>query len=169
MRFVFSCLLTLIFATAQAFDAAAWFEKRTMLGQEADRLRVEYSFYAQKVESPAENLILPLEKFPNGAIKTLLKAKKAQIFLEKGYVWAEGVEVEEFEKDGRRRGFFSAESCLVDRSTKSGWISGHAHAVYDQTTLDGDSVYFSFSEEYVKLYDAVRIEQNDVKVKGVRL
>lgn len=169
MRFVFSFLITLIFATAGAFDAAAWFEKRAMLGQEAERLEADYRLYAQKVASPAENLVLPIEKYPNGAIKTLLKAKRAQIFLENDYIWAEGVEVEEFEKDGRRRGFFSAESCLVDRSTRSGWIAGHAHAVYDQTTLDGESVYFSFSEEYVKLYDAVRIEQKDVKVKGVHL
>lgn len=154
---------------AQAFDSAAWLTKTEVFAREAERLRAERARVQKMVEEPAENVSVTLERHPDGSVKTALTAKEAQFFLDLGFVWGKGVVVSEYNPDGTRRGFIAAQDCLVDRETKSGWVEGRVHAVYDKTTLDGEQVYFSFDEEYARIFKEAQITSSGLKLKEVKL
>ena len=113
---------------------------------------------------------MPIENYPDGAVKASVAAKKAQFFIDAGYVWGEGVTVCEFEPDGKTvKAEVRAEHCVVDRKTKSGWAEGHTRARYGATTVEGDGIYFSFAEEFVKILSNVVIRSDDLKFEGVKL
>ena len=57
----------------------------------------------------------------------------------------------------------------MDRNTKSGWAEGAAKATHGKTSVEGVGIYFSFSEEYVKLFSNVVIRSEDMKLKGIKL
>ncbi len=153
----------------QAFDSVNWLTKVAIFEREAERLRFEQNRLSKLVKDPAENVSVTLEKHANGAIKTVLEAKKAQFFLDIGFVWGEDVVVTEYNLDGSKRGFITAQDCFVDRETKSGWVEGRIHAVYDKMTLDGEKVYFSFEEEYVRIFNDAQITSAGMKLKEVKL
>jgi hypothetical protein len=84
-------------------------------------------------------------------------------------VWAEGVTIRQLRRDGSEESRLEAENCLVDRSTKSGWTEGRAHAKYrDQAELDGENVYFSAAEEYVKIFTNTVLHADGRELKSVR-
>lgn len=154
---------------ARAFDSAAWQMKTEVFAREAERLRAERVRVRKMVEAPAENVSVTLEKHPDGSVKTALTAKEAQFFLDLGFVWGKDVVVSEYNPDGTRRGFVAAQDCLVDRETRSGWVEGCVHAVYDKMTLDGEQVYFSFEEEYVRIHKDAQVTSSGLKLKEVKL
>ena len=147
-------------AAAGAFDSEGWLEKRAVLDREAERLAALYVRCVAALQTPAENLVVPIESYP---------AARAQYFIDEGLVWGEDVTVREFDPDGAPRAEVKAKNCVVDRTTKSGYVAGHAKAVYGGTTVEGDGIYFSFAEEFVKIMSNVAIESKDLKVEGVRL
>ncbi len=163
----------LCFATlggVYGFDSDSWLLKRAMFDREAERLQLAYSNCVAKLQSPAENVTVPIEHYPDGSIKASVTARKAQFFMDEGLVWCEGVCVRECEKDGlTERGRVEAEFCVIDRETRSGWAKGRTRAVYGKTTVEGDGVYFSFEEEFVKILSNVRITSTDLKFEGVKL
>ena len=148
-------------AAAGAFDSEGWLEKRAVLDREAERLAALYVRCVAALQTPAENLVVPIESY--------LTAARAQYFIDEGLVWGEDVTVREFDPDGAPRAEVKAKNCVVDRTTKSGYVAGHAKAVYGGTTVEGDGIYFSFAEEFVKIMSNVAIESKDLKVEGVRL
>jgi len=153
MRLSIEIAVLLAALSAHAFDSVAWLGQRTLLDHEAERLRAAYPKFRERVLVPAENVVIPVESYPDGSVKTSVFAARAHIFLQDGFVWAEGVEIRQLRKDGTEESRIDADNCLVDRSTKSGWTEGHARAKYrDQAELEGDNVYFSASEEYVKIF-----------------
>ena len=110
-RFVTAWLLAGMAALgARAFDSAAWLEKRADLSNEVARLQAAYRQCVQALETPAEDVALPLETYPDGAVKTSVQAKRAQYFLQSGLVWAEGVVVRTFKPDGSPDLVLEAES-----------------------------------------------------------
>lgn len=153
----------------QAFDSVAWLTKVEIFEREAERLRAEQGRISKLVKDPAENVSVTLEKHADGSVKTVLKAKQAQFFLDIGFVWGKDVVVTEYNLDGTPRGFITAQDCFVDRETKSGWVEGRIHAVYDKMTLDGEQVYFSFEEEYVRIFNDSQITSSGMKLKEVKL
>lgn len=160
------CLLTL---PAIGFDSEGWLEKRAVLDREAERLEVLYGKCVKALQTPAENLVVPIENYPDGKVKATVTAARAQYFIDEGIVWGEDVVVREFAPDGSPRAEVVAKNCVVDRSTKSGYVSGHAKVTYGKTTIEGDGIYFSFAEEFVKILSSVVIESREMKVEGVRL
>lgn len=155
---------------AWGFDSAEWLGRRALLDREAERLAGVYSNCVAALQRPAEDITVPIEHYPDGALKATVTAKKAQFFIDAGYVWGEGVTVREFEADGKtERARVYAENCVVDRKTKSGWAPGHAAATYGGTSVEGDGIYFSFAEEFVKILSNVTIESKDLKFEGVKL
>ncbi len=170
MKKFFAILCFGILGGAQAFDSETWFLKRAMFDREAERLQVAYTNCVAQLQSPAQNVMVPIEHFPDGSVKASVTARKAQFFMDKGLVWCEGLCVREFMADGKtERGRVEAENCIIDRETRSGWAKGKVRAVYDKTTIEGDSVYFSFEEEFVKILLNSRITSTDLKFKGVKL
>ena len=151
-----------------AFDSAAWLAER---GDDADamRLKAAYADCEAKVVQPAENVVFPIEAFPDGTVKSRLRAEKAQLFLDTGLVWGSGVTVEQFKPDGvTREGELKAERCLVDRKKKTGWVAGVAEMTWGDTRLRGRGVYFDASREFVKIFSQTEIRTKALGGRGLK-
>ena len=61
---------------ACAFDSGKWLAER---GDDSDmlRLRAAYDDCVRKIEAPAENVAFPLETYPDGTVKSRLRAGRA--------------------------------------------------------------------------------------------
>ena len=169
MRSFIEIALILAAMSAHAFDSASWLEQRALLDHEAARLKAEYPKFRERVYKPAENVVIPVESHPDGSVKTTVVAERAQIFLQEGYVWAEGVEIRQLRPDGTVESSIDADNCIVDRSTKSGWTEGHASAKYKgEAELEGDNLYFSAEEEYIKIFTNTVLRADGRELRSVR-
>ena len=159
----FASMLFCLFAAlaAQAFDSAEWLGKRQLLLREAERLRAAYSNCLARVQSPAEDVIVPVETFADGSVKTVVVAKKAHFFVHEGLVWAEGVVIRKLRADGTQEARVEADSCVVDRATKSGWAEGRAMVMHGGTMFRGEDVYFSSPESFVHIGRNMEMESDD--------
>ena len=160
---IFSIVLALVAGNAWAFNSEEWLGKRELFAREAERLRAAYSNCVANLETPADDIALPVETFADGSVKTRIEAKKAQYFLDKGLVWAKDVKVRRFRADGTQEACIDAESCVVDRESRSGWAEGPASAKHEKTTFRGDGIYFSAPDSYVKVFAASDVESVDLK------
>lgn len=156
------------FAASAAFDSAGWLAKREMLTREAERLQVAYSNCLARVSEAAEDVIVPLETFPDGAVKSSVHAKRAQFFLDTGLVWAADVTVKKLDDEGKVVSQIDAASCVIDRTTKSGWAEGPAKLRHGTTEFEGEGVYFSSPEGYVSVMRRSRIVSKDLKFGGLQ-
>ena len=154
---------------AHAFDLSAWSAQRDLHVREAERLRAAYSNCLQRLEHPAEDVTVPVEMHPDGSVRLVVQAKRAQFFLDTGLVWAENVVVRKLGTDGTLDTRIDARSCVIDRFTKSGWAEGAARVQHGKTSFSGRDVYFSSPESYVRVYDGADLQTEDAKAKGVRL
>jgi len=162
-------LLVLAAVTASAaFDSTGWLAKREMLTREAERLQAAYSNCVSRVREAAEDVVVPIETFPDGSIKSSVFAKKAVFFLDTGLVWAEGVTVKKQDEEGNVLSQIDAEHCVIDRKTKSGWAEGPAKLRHGTTEFTGEDVYFSSPEGYVSVMRKSRIASKDLKFGGLR-
>ena len=150
-----------------AFNSAEWLEKREILTREAERLQAAYTNCVAHLQTPAEDVTVPVETFEDGSVKVVVAAKKAQYFLQSGLVWAEDVVVRKFKKDGSLDARIDAKNCVVDRLAKSGWAEGPATVTHGKTTFRGKGVFFSSPESYVKVFERSDIESKDLKFGGV--
>ena len=151
-------------AAAFAFDSGKWLAER---GDDSDmlRLRSAYGECVRKVESPAENVMFPLEMYPDGTVKSRLRAKRAYMFLDTGFIWGENICVEQYKADGKTvEGFLTADNCIVDRKSKSGWVQGNAYMDWDGTSIKGRGIYFSFEREFIKIFS-----QTEIRAKSLKL
>lgn len=152
-----------------AFDGEDWFGKREILAREAERLSAAFTNCVAKLRDPARDVSIPVEMYDDGAVKTSIRAAKAQFFAEAGLVWAEGVVVCQFDEHGVLVSKIEAERCVVDRESKSGWAPGKAKSEYGKTVVEGENVYFSFPEQYVIIFSNAEVLSTDIKLKGVKL
>lgn len=143
--------------------------KIAAMDRDKARLEAAYRECVAKLDRPAEGVVIPVEQHPDGSLKVDAAAERAQFFEKEGFVWCGGVTVREYMPDGSVKCQFYAEGCLVDRATKTGWAEGRAVGTYGKTRLDGRGIYFSFSDESVKIYSEVVITSTDIKFEGVKL
>lgn len=160
-------LLVIASSVAQAFDSEAWFARREILTREAERLQETYSNTLARVTEPAEHVIIPIETRKDGAITLKITAEKAQIFISEDLVWAKGVVISKFDDNIREIARIESESCLFDRSTKSGWSEGKTRVKHGKSIFDGEDVYFSSDEGYIMSLKRSRIISKDLKFGGV--
>ena len=151
-----------------SFDAEAWHGKRELFAREAERLQVAYSNCLARLETPAEDVTVPVETFDDGSVKVLVTAKRAQYFLDSGLVWAEGVVVRRFREDASCEARIEAERCVIDRVAKSGWAEGAATLVHGKTVFRGRGIYFSSPEAYVRVQSEAEIVSEDLSLGGLR-
>ena len=146
---------------ACAFKSEKWLAER---GDDSDmlRLRAAYSDCLSKVDSPAENVTIPLEYHADGTIKSRLVARRAQLFLDTDFIWGEGIHVAQYREDGSAVGTIEAENCVVDRRTRTGWVEGFAKMTYGGSTVQGRGVYFSLDREFIKIF-----AQSEIRTKGL--
>ena len=149
-----------------AFNSEEWLGKRELFAREAERLRAAYTNCVAHIETPAEDVTIPVETFDDGSVKVMIFAKRAQYFLDKGLVWAEDVTVRRFKPDGRQEAKIEAKNCVVDRFSKSGWAEGLATVTHGKTVFKGEGVYFSSSEGYVKVVERTDVDSKDLKFGG---
>ena len=149
-----------------ALNSEEWLGKRELFAREAERLRVAYTNCVARLETPAEDVTIPVETFDDGSVKVMIFAKKAQYFLDKGLVWAEDVTVRRFKPDGTLEAKIEAKNCVVDRFSKSGWAEGLATVTHGKTVFKGVGVYFSSPEGYVKVVERTDVDSKDLKFGG---
>ena len=154
-------LAVLCAAGAFAFSSEKWLAER---GDDSDRLRLRAAFEdcRKKLESPAEDVSIPLETYSDGTVKSRLTAGRAHIFPNSGFIWAEKIRVEQYREDGKTlAASLDAENCVVDRKTKSGWVEGGAQMVYGDSSVKGRGIYFSLTREFIKIFS-----QSEIRTKG---
>ena len=157
-------LLALAALTSLAFDSEKWLKDR---GDDSDMLRLRHAFEdcSKKIDSPAENVAFPLETYANGTVKSRLKAKKAYMFVDSGFIWGEGICVEQYRQDGKTvMSSLVADNCVVDRNSKSGWVEGSAVMDWEGTVVKGRGIYFSFDREFIKIFS-----QTEIRTKALKL
>ena len=135
----------------------------------SERLAAAYSNCVTCLREPAIDVTVPVDTHPDGTVKTSIKAAKVQFFPETGLVWGEDVVVSMFSPDGKIEAQVCAASCVVDRTSKSGWAPGSASVKYKGTEVRGESVYFSAEEEYVAISRGAKVVSSDMKLEGVKL
>ena len=157
MRTFASMAICILAAGAvNAFDSAEWLGKRALLLREAERLRAAYSNCLSKVNTPAEDVTIPIETHDDGSVKVAVAAKRAQFFQKDGIIWAEGVVITKKAPDGSQEMRVEAERCVVDRVTKSGWAEGRASFVQGGTKFGGYHVSTITSPWTLVLEDGMR-------------
>lgn len=170
------CMLSL-FALSAVFAGgvdriAARLARLEAFDQDKDRLQTVYTNCAARLDRPAEDMVIPLESHPDGSVKMDAAAERAQIFEKEGLVWCGGVIVREYDMNGSVKMELSADNCVVDRGTKSGWLEGCAVGTYGNTRLEGRGIYVSFRDKddlFLKIYSGVVVTSTDIKFEGVKL
>lgn len=162
MKSLLAILCAILAIPLHAFSSAEWLAERN---DDSDmvRLRAAFSDCMAKLSQPAENVMFPLESFPDGTVKSRIKAKRAQMFLESGYIWGEGIRVEEYDRKGNVKSSLDADNCVVDRNTRTGWVEGGAVMRLGDTVVKGRGVYFSFNREFVKIFS-----QSEIRSRGLK-
>lgn len=165
--------LAIVFAFAAlealAFDSDAWLGRRERMEDEAKAMKEAFAACEKDLKSPAEDVSVPFENWPDGSVKSSVAAGRAQFFTDRPYIWGEDVLVRQFGEKGGETARLEAGRCIVDRDTKCGWVEGHAKVVYGKTVIEGDGVYFSLPEEYIRIFSNVEITSSDLKMEGVKL
>ena len=158
---VLACVLALCGAVC-AFSSEEWLKLRN---DDSDmvRLRAAYATCKANAGQPAQDVVFPLETYPDGTVKSRLKARRAQLFIDTGFIWGEDIRVEEYGRDGKVTGWLKAENCVVDRTTRTGWVDGAAMLSYQDTIVKGRGVYFSFDREFIKIFS-----QSEIRAKGLK-
>lgn len=167
MRRVLTVVVLLLAAGASAFDSTSWLEKRQALRDEAIRLKAAFAACQAQANSPASDVVVPVETFEDGTVKTIVRARQAQYFHAKNLVWAKGVTVLKHAQDGTVKVRLEADACVIDRLSKSGWAEGKARLEYGETVFTGEGVYFSSPEGYVSVLSGADITSSDMKFGGV--
>ena len=151
-------------AAAAAFSSERWLAERA---DDSDMLRLRAAFAecTKKTVAPAENVSMVLETYTNGVVKSRITAARATIFPDSSYIWAENIHLEQFDPTGTNMtARLDAENCLVDRTTKTGWVDGNANMVYGASTVKGRGIYFSLTREFIKIFS-----QSEIRTKGGKI
>ncbi len=166
-HFIFAVMASLfLYAEEQGADVAAKIES---FSADEKRLQGEYSKCLEKVKNPSQGIVVPIESHPDGSVKVDIAAGKAQFFDKEALVWCADVVVREYNPAGDVKMELVAESCLLDRTSRSGWLEGQACAKYGKTSISGCGIYFSFPDEFVKISSKVLVESSEIKFQGVEL
>lgn len=139
------------------------------MAKDEQRLRASFAHYAPMATNPGEGIVVPLETYPDGSVRTSVLAGKAQFFDGEGLVWCADALVRQFDAAGRETMSLKCAAGIFDRNTKTGWLEGPVQGRYDRTDLTGCGVYFSVDEEYVRIASEVEIVSRDFKFEGVKL
>ena len=141
-----------------AFDSGEWHGKRELFAREAERLMRVYKKCASRVTAPAENVMIPVETYADGAVKVVVRAAKAQYFLAEGLIWGAEVEVRRLTPSGETESRLEAKNCVIDRKSRSGWAEGAVKLTHGKATFSGKGVYFSSPDSYVRVFGNSAVE-----------
>ena len=169
IRLLFLSAALLVAQCVVAFDSEAWNARQKSFVQQAEHLREAYSNYAQRATLPTRDLRVALEQFPDGRVKTLIEAKKAQFFAVENYIWGEGIILTQFNENGESKVRLHADAGLIDQHAAMCWVEGAVHIIYGKTTLDGKGAFYSYNDDYCKIFASAHIQSTDFTMKGLKL
>ena len=112
----------------------------------------------------------PTEEDINDKIAEALKKHAEEVELDESATVEDGDDlvidyVGKYKEDGKTvEGFLTADNCIVDRKSKSGWVQGNAHMDWDGTSIKGRGIYFSFGREFIKIFS-----QTEIRTKSLKL
>ena len=161
-------ILSVIAAGSMPLSAGGGESENVQAGDEA-RLKNMYGEIVARVDRPAEDVIVPIECYDDGAVKTDVTAARAQFFDREGLVWCGDVTVRQYDTDGSVKLELAAKGCLFDRKTRSGWLDGQAAGRFGSTVMSGNGIFFSYKDELVRITSDVSIVSTDIKFEGVKL
>lgn len=152
---------------APAFDSDAWMERRSSFEKDALRMRAAYTNLAARVSESAENVFIPLEVYPDGSVKTSISAEHAQLFLDEGLVWGDGVVIRQCDEHAKESSRIEADKMVFDRSSRRGWAEGPAKVTHGEMSFSGSNIYFATDEEYVMSQENSALDVRDLKAEGL--
>ena len=166
---LFSLVSAAAFTVAAGFDADAWLLKREVVSREAERLASVFARQQAAADSPAEGLVVPIESWPDGTVKTDLRADRAQFFPSEGLVWGAGVKIKQRRADQSAEAEVTATELLFERATRCVWAEGATKAVYGgDTVIEGEGVYLDFEEGYLRISSNTVVVANGDELRGRR-
>jgi len=115
-----------------------------------------------RMDAPVENISIPLEYYPGGLVKARLYAEKSKIFPD-GIVFATKVKINLYSVSGQLDGYLKADDCIFDRDASHGYCKGMVEVVKDTDILKGVGMYFSISNEFIKIISNCEIRTNRFK------
>lgn len=160
-------VLVFLAMEAQAFDAGVWMERRSDFEQDALRLKAAYTNLASRVSESAEKVFIPLEVHPDGSVKTSISAEHAQLFLDEGLVWGDGVVIRQCDEHAKETSRIEAAKMVFDRSSRRGWAEGPAKVTHGETAFSGSNIYFATDEEYVLSFEDSAFNAKNIKAEGM--
>ena len=99
---------------------------------------------------PVVNFAFPAEHYDDGRIRAVLRAKNAVLSSDDS-IWAWGVTVVMYDREGAQEGEMDAESCLFDRKTQTGYSAGRVSADLNGTRLSGVDCFWSLKESFIRM------------------
>lgn len=116
---------------------------------------------------PMENLSFPVDHFPDGTVRAQFKADKAFIpDDENAFVKASGVIIELYDEKGGLMGAYFAESCIFDRSTRTGYCEGKVRIEYRapgrNIRVDGDGMQWDLVTRNAKILANPKITMAEI-------
>jgi hypothetical protein len=114
------------------------------------------------MDSPVENISIPLEYYPGGLVKARLYAEKSKIFPD-GIVFATKVRINLYSVSGQLDGSLKADDCLFDRESSHGYCRGRVEVIKEADIIKGVGMYFSISNEFIKILSNCEIRTDRFK------
>lgn len=119
-------------------------------------LSAQWDEAASAMRTPVENLTLPAEYHPNGRVKVMLHAKRAQM-ISLDVIFARGVHFDLYDEKGAPDGSMDMDDCLFNRKSGEGYCRGRVNLVYGSDKLKGVGLYFRVEPSLIRILAACEI------------
>ena len=105
---------------------------------------------------PIINFAFPAEHYDDGRIRAVLRAKNAVLSSDDS-IWAWGVTLVMYDREGAEEGEMEAESCLFDRKTQTGYSTGNVRADLNGVKISGVNCYWSLKDSFLRMLSEAKI------------
>jgi len=112
-----------------------------------------------------EKARVPLQRYPTGQVRSLLRAKVARVFAN-ATLRAENVEVEMYDTEGVLNGIMVADDIAVDQRRGSGRSEGPVRLEYTGIRIDGIGMTWKSADNLIRIESNV-VVQLDRKGKSL--
>lgn len=119
--------------------------------------RVENVVAAIPTNAPIENIRIPVERWPDGTIKTQIHAASAQMPEEGGDVLADRLRIEMFTPSGALENLVLAKDCRYNRQNGQAFSEGSVHFEREGVLITGRGFQWNGTDEVVKITSNVRV------------
>jgi len=113
---------------------------------------------------PILNFAFPAEHYDDGRIRAVLRAESAVLSSDDS-IWAWGVTVVVYDRQGEQEGELKAASCLFERKTQVGFCAGKVTANLNQTAISGENCFWSLKDSFMRMLSDSEIQTAGNPVK----